>query len=461
MTPGPESLRDRVLIIDDAQEFCADLALVLGGDYQVHTCHDGAEALRDMGRLDPDLVLLDVDFQPGQMPGLEILENLRRADDPPPVIMLSGSKDLNVVVQAVKLGAFHYVNKGSDLHELRNLMARAMASRRSHLTIRAQRTEVRRLTGRFIAEDPATLRVLEKVEQVAATPVNVLITGESGTGKEMVARRLHDLSGVEGPFVGINCATLQGDLINSEIFGHVKGAFTGAERDHMGKIELAGGGTLFLDEIGESSLDFQARLLRALGEKTYSRVGDNKEKKVRTRILAATSKKLKDAMVNGDFREDLYYRLNHFRIHVPPLRERPGDILPLAQAFLVDCAAEFHKDVNQFSDGVIKRLRAETWPGNVRELHSQVERAVIVARTALVGLGDMFQVDEPDRTIRLPYDQAKDVVVERWQREYLAEKLRESSGNVSEAAQKADLPRQSFQRLLRKLNLDPDEFRSR
>jgi DNA-binding NtrC family response regulator len=262
-----------VLIIDDEPDFCSDLSLVLSRDFLVSASHDGKEALELVDELSPDLVLLDVEFRPGQMPGLEILEHLQAKEDPPPVIMLSGSRDINVVVQAVKLGAFHYVNKGADLPDLVNLMGMAMSSRRDRLTIMAQRAEVQRLTGNLIARDPATIKILDKVDQVAATDVNVLITGESGTGKEMIARRLHNESGVSGTFVGINCATFEGDLINSEIFGHVKGAFTGADRDHMGKIELATGGTLFLDEIGESDPKFQSRLLRALSEKTYTRVG--------------------------------------------------------------------------------------------------------------------------------------------------------------------------------------------
>ena len=450
---------DVVLIIDDDHDFCDDLTLVLGGDFKVLALHDGQAALDQVGELRPDVILLDLEFQPGQLPGLEVLEKLLALDDPPPVIMLSGNRDLNVVVQAIKMGAFHYVNKASGLHDLHNLLGQAMASRRHRLTILAQQSEVKRLMGNFIARDPVTHRVLEKVAQVAATPVNVLITGESGTGKEMVARRIHALSGVSGPFVGINCATVKGDLINSEVFGHVKGSFTGADSDHIGMIELATGGTLFLDEVGESSLDFQARLLRALGEKVYMRQGGHREIKVRTRILAATSKKLSEAMARGEFREDLYYRLNHFRIHVPPLRERPGDIMALAEAFLMKCAAELKKDVHGFSDGVKERLQAESWRGNVRELHSLVERAVIETRGKIIGLGDMFQVEEPDNSISLPYDKAKNLVVERWQREYVSERMRESGGNVSEAAKRAEMPRQSLQRLLRSLNLDPDEFR--
>jgi phosphopantothenoylcysteine decarboxylase/phosphopantothenate--cysteine ligase len=219
----PDMSLPTVLIIDDEPDFCSDLSLVLSRDFLVSASHDGKEALELVDELSPDLVLLDVEFRPGQMPGLEILEHLQAKEDPPPVIMLSGSRDINVVVQAVKLGAFHYVNKGADLPDLVNLMGMAMSSRRDRLTIMAQRAEVQRLTGNLIARDPATIKILDKVDQVAATDVNVLITGESGTGKEMIARRLHNESGVSGTLVGINCATFEGDLINSEIFGHVKG----------------------------------------------------------------------------------------------------------------------------------------------------------------------------------------------------------------------------------------------
>ena len=452
--------RPALLLIDDDRDFCGDLSLVLRGHFTVTICHAGGEALARLRDDRPDIVLLDVEFGPDRLKGLEILENIKALENPPPVIMLSGSRDLDVVVKAVKLGAFHYVPKKGDLPQLLNLIEQARASQRSRLTIQAQRDEVERLTGSFIAGDPKTLLMLDCLEQVAPTDATVLITGESGTGKEMVARRIHQRSGLDGPFVGINCAALPAEIIESEIFGHAKGAFTGADRQRIGKFELAGGGTLFLDEIGESPVAFQVKLLRVLGERVFTRVGENKELQVSTRVLAATSKDLAQAMDRGEFRSDLYYRLNNFRVHLGPLRERPGDILPLALVFLAEAAGRFRKGIQGFSPAVEKRMLAHSWPGNVRQLRNEVERAVISCRGPVVGLGDMFGLESAFPSGHLLYDQAKDRVLTEWQTGYLSERLRETRGNVSEAADRSGLPRPSFQRLMRKLGLDPEEFRS-
>ena len=452
--PGP-----RLLLIDDDREFCGDRALVLGSRFSVAVCHEGQEALDQLGAERPDVVLLDVNFGQDRMSGLEILENIRAGEDPPPVIMLSGDNNLDTVVQAIKLGAFHYVPKSADLPQLLNLIDQALASQRSRMTIQAQRDEVNRLTGSFIAGDDRTLQVLDRVNQVATTDATVLITGESGTGKEMVARRIHECSGLDGPFVGINCAAVPADIIESEIFGHARGAFTGADTLRIGKFELAGGGTLFLDEIGESPVAFQVKLLRVLSERIYSRLGENKDLKVNTRVLAATSKDLARAMDRGEFRGDLYYRLNNYRIHLAPLRERPGDILPLARVFLAEAASRFRKNIEGFSPAVEKQMLAHPWPGNVRQLRNEVERAVISCTGSVISLGNIFSLEAPFESGHLPYAQAKEQFFLEWQRGYVCERLRETGGNVSAAAENSGMIRQSFQRLMRALGVDPEEFR--
>lgn len=448
-----------VLIIDDDREYCGDIHLILGQHFSVTTCQDGGQALDLLQSDSPDIVLLDVEFGPDQLQGLEILERIRGLEDPPPVIMLSGSRNLDVVVQAIKLGAFHYAPKSADLPQLLNLMEQALGSKRSRLTIQAQRQEVERLTGSYVAGDDKTIKLLEQLEMVAPTEATVLITGESGTGKEMVARRIHDRSGLEGPFVGINCAAFPAEMIESEIFGHGKGAFTGADRLRVGKIELAAGGTLFLDEIGESPLAFQVKLLRVLSERHFTRLGENKELEVRARVLAATSRNLEEAMRAGNFREDLYYRLNNFRVHLPALRERPGDILPLAAAFLQEAAGRLGKEIHGFSPAVEKRLLDHGWPGNVRHLRNEVERAVISCGSPVIGLGDMFNLEAAFEPGHLPYDQAKLRIVKEWQTRYVSDRLRESSGNVTVAAERSGMLRPAFQRLMRSLGIDPQEFR--
>ena len=404
-----------IFLVDDDRDFCADLSAVLDGRFELHLAHEGSDFLARFENERPDLVLLDIDFGDGNMSGLEILERVRALDDAPPVIMLSGNQHLSTVVRATKMGAFHYAAKPVDLPELLNLIEQALTTSHRGRQIQAQKDELGRLTGAFVAGDDRTLRLLGQVDKVAATDATVLITGESGTGKEMVARRLHEGSDrSEGIFVGLNCGAVPADIIESEIFGHTKGAFTGADKLRIGKFEMAVGGTLFLDEVGECPLPFQVKLLRALGERVITRLGGNRDVPVDTRIIAATSRDLEEAVAQGAFREDLFYRLNLYRIHLTPLRERPGDILPLARHFLVQAAARLGRTIEGFSPTVESRLVEERWPGNVRELRSFVERSVINSHGGVVGLGDMFTAGAGQDVAHGPFAESKDVMVRAW-----------------------------------------------
>jgi len=460
----------RVFLIDDERDFCADLEAVLCSRYDITMAHDGQTALEMISQVVPDVVLLDVEFGTSDLTGVQILELIRALESPPPVIMLSGHSRVSTVVQAMKLGAFHYVAKPADPPELFNLIERALSARRRNRQIQAQRHELGRLTGQLICGDESMFRVLEQVDTVAGTKATVMITGESGTGKEMIARRIHEGSEMaSGPFVGINCSAFPPDLIESEIFGHAKGTFTGAT-SRVGKSEMAGGGTFFMDEVGEAPLDLQVKLLRALGERVFTRLGENQERKVECRIVAATSRDLNEAMNEGSFREDLYYRLNIYRIKLPPLRQRPGDIIVLARHFLEHFTAENNRPISGFSDAVEERIIRETWRGNVRELRNFVERAVINCRTGLIGLGDMFSAESvADETTTVPANTgqetltlkvAADCAKEERERVYCANRLQEAKGNVSKAAELSGVLRQSFQRKLRDLGLDPDNFKS-
>jgi DNA-binding NtrC family response regulator len=451
----------RLFLIDDDREYCADLEAVLGGRYQIYQAHSGASALEMMDQVGPDVVLLDVDFGDGRMSGLEILERVRMGENPPPVIMLSGSQSLSTVVGAMKMGAFHYIAKPADLPELFNLIERALASRWVGRQIQAQRDELGRLTGSFVAGDPHTFRLLETVDQVAATDTTVLITGESGTGKEMIARRIHAGSPLnEGPFVGINCGAVPAEIIESEIFGHAKGAFTGADSLRVGKFELASKGTLFLDEIGESPLPFQVKLLRVLGENVFNRIGDNQDLSVDTRILAATSKDLELAIAKGEFRAELFYRLNIYRIHLVPLRERRGDILPLARHFLDETLPRFHRQIEGFSPAVEQRMMDEHWPGNVRELRNFVERSVINCTGGMIGLGDMFGQGGRVPVGPAPFAEAKEIVIRDWETRFVSARLAETGGNVTQAAEISGMSRQAFQRKMRELGLRSKDFQA-
>ncbi|MFH2051261.1 MAG: sigma-54 dependent transcriptional regulator [bacterium] len=452
----------RLLIMDDDQAYCGDLSLIFSDRMQVATAFTGEDGLAQLERAGADVVLLDVDFGPGRLTGLQILERIGILDDPPTVIMLSGNRDLPTVVEAVKLGAFHYVAKPANPSELRNLVVKALGARLHRLEKMALQQEVGRLTGSFIAGDDKTFRMLERVDQVASTPVNVMITGESGTGKEMVARRIHaGSSQVGGPFVGINCGAFPPDLIESEIFGHARGAFSGALQPKPGKFELAAGGTLFLDEVGEGPLPFQVKLLRALGEKVFTRLGDNQDIPVQARILAATSRDLSEAMALGTFREDLYYRLNTYRIEILPLRKRPGDIMPLARHFLAQAVRDFGKRVDDFSPAVEMRLEQLPWPGNVRELKNVVECAVINCRASMIDLGDLSgPADSPSESLDGPWSEAKSTMILRWEKDYFTARLQATAGNVSQAAKHSGMTRQHFQNKLRELGLVADDFRS-
>mgnify|MGYP002641883783 CR=1 FL=1 len=455
--PGP-----RLFIIDDEPDYCSDLALLLSSRFEVSMAHDGGGALEHFQKNMPDIILLDVNLGEGNMSGLEILEHIRAMGSAPPVIMLSGNQDLETVIQAIKVGAFHYVSKPADFPQLMNLIEKALSSRANSLAIKAHRDDVERLTGSFIAGDESTLRMLEQIDNVARTDATVLITGESGSGKEMVARRLHDHSLVQdGPFVGINCGAVPADIIESEMFGHVRGAFTGADRLRMGKFEMANGGTLFLDEIGDSPLPLQIKLLRVLGERTFMRLGENESITVNTRIAAATSKDLEQAIITGEFRSELYYRLNIYRIHLLPLRERVGDILPLAEAFLKEAASRFRKEIQGFSPPVLQQLQRHSWPGNVRQLRNEIERAVLMCSGPLISLGDIFQSGIGNHSVveHEFYEDAKNRFTRQWQLDYFRDRLNEASGNVSEAAKLSGMPRPSFQRIMKSLELDPDDFK--
>jgi len=451
----------RLFLVDDDREYCADLEAVLGGKYTIFQAHSGDSALEMLDKVGPDVVLLDVDFGEDSMSGLEILERVRARENPPPVIMLSGSQSLSIVVRAMKMGAFHYIAKPADLPELVNLLDQALASSQRVRQIQAQRDELGRLTGSFVAGDDHTFRLLETVDQVADTETTVLITGESGTGKEMVARRIHGGSPRrEGPFVGLNCGAVPADIIESEIFGHVKGAFTGANSLRVGKFEMAAGGTLFLDEIGESPLPFQIKLLRVLGENVFARLGDNQDLSVDTRVLAATSKDLEQAMTKGEFRAELFYRLNIYRIHLVPLRERRGDILPLARHFLAETLPRFRREIEGFSPAVESRMVAEPWPGNVRELRNFVERAVINCKGGMIGLGDMFGQTGGFTAGPAQFSEAKELMVREWETRFLTERLTETGGNVTQAAELSGMNRQGFQRKMRELGLRSGDFQA-
>ena len=383
-------MKPRVLIVDDEPRMGISLATALGrSGYSCRPVTSGAEALRIFDREGADLVISDRRM-PG-MDGFELMRTLKERAPELPVILITAYGDVRSAVAAMRAGAFDYLTKPFDNDELRGLVARALELRRLRRENRRLRREVGdRFASGMVAESPAMRAVLELVDRAAAATAAVLIQGESGTGKEVIAKRLHYGSDRLGrPFVAINCKAFAPGVLESELFGHEKGAFTGAVAQRPGCFERADGGTLFLDEIGEMEPEFQVKLLRAVQEGEVLRVGGSEPRPVDVRIIAATHRDLRSAIAEGRFREDLFYRLNVIPVLLPPLRERRDDILPLARHFLRRTLEQGGRRM-ELSDAARERLLGHPWPGNVRELENAIERATILGRGEAIEPEDLL-----------------------------------------------------------------------
>ena len=378
--------RFRVLVIDDdpgVRDYME--ALVARQGYEVSAAADGEEALRNLETTQPDLITLDV-VLPG-MDGLQTLEKLKQRLPDVPVVMLSGHGQARNIVEAMRRGASDFLRKPFEVEELELAFQKALEKR-------ALKQEVERLRGRARSEtdfmlltgdNPKMREIRDIIEQVADTDITVLIRGESGTGKEVVARTLFQLSGRrDQPFVKVNCAALPSELLESELFGFEKGAFTGAHKRKLGKFEYANHGTIFLDEISEMHPSLQAKLLQVLQDGEFSRLGSESDVNVDTRIIAATNRNLEEAVADGSFREDLYYRLNVVTVHLPPLRDRRDAVPLLIEQFLQKNNEQYNKDVTHLSPETMEIFSKYHWPGNVRELENMVRRLVVLGNEATV-----------------------------------------------------------------------------
>lgn len=376
----------KILIIDDERAIRRALREILEfEDYQVDEAENGAEGLDKAKNTLYDIIFCDIKMP--QMDGMEVLDGLVQAKVEAPVIMISGHGNIETAVEAIKKGAFDFIEKPLDLNRIlvtiRNAKERVVLVEET----KALKTTVRRFKGSsIIGETDGIIKIKEMIEKVAPSDARVLITGGNGTGKELVARSLHDFSNRRKmPFVEVNCAAIPGELIESELFGHEKGAFTSAVKDKKGKFELASGGTLFLDEIGDMSLSAQAKVLRALQENVIQRVGAERDIKVDARVVAATNKDLRKEIEAGRFREDLYHRLAVILIHVPSLNDRREDIPLLAEHFLTLVCTEHGIPRKQFTEGSLEALKQTNWTGNIRELRNIVERLVILCGDKITG----------------------------------------------------------------------------
>jgi DNA-binding NtrC family response regulator len=453
-----ERVSARLLLVDDDAVFCQDMQALLSNYYELRIAADAEAAISTVRDSDPDLVLLDLDLGPGQPDGLSILSSLRKEQSSPPVIMLTCSSDVKTIVQTIQAGAFHFCPKPPRLPELRNLIDLGLEDADLRKQMRHLKAEIGRLQGGFLAQDRRMLAVLQDVERVAPMATTVLITGPCGAGKEMVARRIHDLSPRKaGIFVAVNCAAIPGDLIESELFGYEPGAFTGAIRQHKGAFEQASGGTLFLDEIGDAPPRLHTKLLRVLEEREFTRIGGEKVVKSDVRVVSATSRDLEVEVAAGRFSAALFYRLNVFRISVPGLDDRPGDIDALAKHFLVRFVGETKKKIVGFSPDALANLRTRKWPGNVRQLRNLVESAVIRCDGDRVTLGDLTFNTGTVGSVPPVYHVAKEHAMRTFKKEYLMTQLRTAGGNISRAADLSGIKRQAYSKMLRDEGIDAGE----
>lgn len=368
----------KILIIDDEKAICNTLKEILVYEkYEVDIANDGAEGVKKLQSEHYDLVLCDIKMP--KMDGLEVLTKVQELKPELPVVMISGHGTIETAVDAIKKGAYDYISKPPDLNRL--LVTVRNALDRSTL-ITETKTLRRKIfkTREMIGNSPDILKIKEMIERVGPTDARVLITGSNGTGKELVARWIHEKSNrAEGQLIEVNCAAIPSELIESELFGHEKGAFTSAIKQRLGKFELANNGTLFLDEIGDMSLSAQSKVLRALQENKISRVGGEKEISVNPRVIAATNKNLKSEIEKGNFREDLYHRLSVILIHVPSLNERKDDIPILAETFVKEICEDYGMPLKPLTAEAIKELQKINWTGNIRELRNVAERLVILS----------------------------------------------------------------------------------
>jgi len=448
---------EEILVVDDEEQVLQSIVDILKDEgYRVVGVTDGQEALRAIRQDPPDLVVLDI-WMPG-IDGLETLEAIKRLNADLPVIMISGHGTIETAVKATKLGAYDYLEKPLDLDKVQLAVRHALEHRRLESENRALRETLDR-RYEIVGESAAIKMLREQILSAAPSNGRVLIRGESGTGKELIARAIHRHSGRSArPFVVVNCAAIPEELIESELFGHERGAFTGATAQRRGKFELADGGTIFLDEVGDMSLKTQAKVLRVLQEQTFERVGGSESLTVDVRVIAASNKDLVEEIRRGSFREDLFYRLNVIPFEVPPLRERREDIPLLARHFIRWFCQEYGKPEKALSPAAMQLLLDYQWPGNVRELGNLMERMVIMVPARIIEAGDLVSSLRRG-TIRREGWAALDggtlrEARSRFEREFILRRLEENQWNVTRTAERLGIERSNLHRKMRAYGIE-------
>ena len=459
--------RARVLVVDDKDNIVKLLVRILSPEFDVLTAEDGTRALGLIAAQEIDVVVTDIRM-PGS-DGMMVLQETKRQHPDTEVILMTAFATVQAAVDAMKQGAYDYLQKPFEPDEALMVVRRAVERRQ----LRAQARDLRAALagshrfGTLVAESPAMRRVADLIQHAASSEATVLITGESGTGKEVIARAIHQASTRQpGPFIPVNCGAMPESLFEAELFGYTKGAFTGASGDRGGLFEAADGGTLLLDELGELPLSMQVKLNRVLQERTVRRLGAHEERTVNVRVIAATNVDLSSAIATGRFREDLYYRVNVLPIQVPPLRDRRGDIPALAASFVDRYRRDGQPD--SFTPEALAALMDFAWPGNVRQLENVVQRALAVTEGTKIPASSLAgelgagtgKPDQPGGE-QLPYREMLERVRERATRDYLVTLMREVAGNVTQAADRAGIERESMHRLLKKHGVRSEDFKAK
>jgi two-component system, NtrC family, response regulator AtoC len=455
-----------VFIVDDEQAISKLLSYWLkekwGYDVEVHA--SGEEVFKRL-YLKPDLVLLDI-MLPG-MDGLEVLKRIKQIDANLPIIMLSAQGKIEVALEALKHGAYDYFPKPIDLQKLEPTVKNAIKGYDLSKELESLKENIKKeySFSNIISADSKMQDVFKLVSKVLNNDITVQIYGESGTGKELIARAIHyNGRRKDNPFIVVNCASIPRELLESELFGHEKGSFTGAHQRKLGKFEVANGGTIFLDEVGELEMLLQAKLLRVIQEKSFDRVGGTDLIKTDVRIISATNRDLKDAVEKKEFREDLFYRLNSFPIFIPPLRHRKGDILVLAQHFLESLSKKLGKEIKGFSKKALKLIYDYPWPGNIREMENTIERCMIIAERDIIDVEDLpTHLRSSDSVIISDFTGNifnDDTIIpfEKLKEESIRHALKITKGNIVDAAKKLHLGRATIYRLMERYNIEHKVF---
>jgi len=449
-------MKPTLLIVDDEKTTREGLRAALEERYDVYIAEDAKAAMNLLEGENFDVMLTD--FRLPNEDGMNLIARAKSLPKPPICILMTAYGSEELAVDAMKRGADDYIAKGRlQIDELEMRIARALKQQNLEVENVSLRKQLDAKFGleNIVGQSPVMTEIFEMVQQVAPTRATVLVLGESGTGKELIAKAIHQLSPrARQPFVTVHCAALAPTLLESELFGHEKGAFTGAHERRIGRFELAQGGTLFLDEIGEIDATIQVKLLRFLGERTFERVGSNKTLSADVRLVAATNKNLEELVKAGKFREDLFFRLRVVEIEMPPLRERTADIPLLAQSFLREFAKENGKAVNDFTAEALEALMNFSWPGNVRELRAAIEHAVVLSRGERISLRDLPPAVRGGAAGDARLLPAKALTVKDAEQQLIVRALKETDGNRTRAAQKIGMSRRTFHRKLHEYHLE-------